>query len=807
MKPSICFTCDSATIKATFKNKKTGKTYKSKISIKVTVEAKKAAFAVTETEMSLVVGASQKITFTGADVAFKSSDEKVATVDAKTGEVKAIAAGKATITATCGTESKEVVVTVTRTALKAVVQDTFDTVIATIDGDTASIATKDVIIKNSAARVIAVKAVKVDATDKTKVTITAFENMSDGKEYTMTLDGITKTFTVTDGKVASVGVDKTTIPAGRYTEINVVAKDVNGVTVYKQPYAAVDASKYTVEIKSTAASYAVEGSKILLAKVGDEAIAKVTWKSGKFDATGKPEGNIESGECPIKAVDPAVVDSFDLRIGENGKKYADLKANTSVKKGDANAYAYFMIKDAEGVEIARYADYTLESTNPGVLTLVGTFGTNNGVKLVPTTEGTAFILIKKNGAVVSSIEITVVAPSDAASLTLDKTAVTMSNAADTSTVVTATVKDQYSADINLTATNNVSVEILSVSGAVDNAGEYAAVKSSASSYYTIANNKVTFLANVNKGTYEYRIYYKNSKGVEFSQRCVVTIQAPAGPHEVDETVKLEVTPSVDTKIAQYNTDDKYIDINVAIMSNDVKRKTAALSDSICKIKAADDQTINNITYKVTKDGKTIATYNASTAAVTSAAGIKVSVTGATMRITARDLGSSDASPEYKLAAGKYKVEAEVIIDKTPGKIVPGALEFTITDTQDLGTVSLRKAKPVVGAGKSLDQVLIDALQYSGYGYNIGADSAAGQKAFAVANKVVIKSIEGTCSVSGKEIIKSDGTTPLNGITCVNGTNVNVTKITLTVEIPDTSKWVDITIDCSAAPITFTCVNA
>ena len=47
-----------------------------------------------------------------------------------------------------------------------------------------------------------VHTVSVDAKDATKVTLTVFSPLTDGKNYDVTLDGVTKSFKATDGAVA-----------------------------------------------------------------------------------------------------------------------------------------------------------------------------------------------------------------------------------------------------------------------------------------------------------------------------------------------------------------------------------------------------------------------------------------------------------------------------------------------------------------------------------------------------------------------------------------------------------------------------
>ena len=52
----------------------------------------------------------------------------------------------------------------------------------------------------------------------------------------MTLDGITKTFVASDGKVASISVSPLTIPYATETEVKLVSKDANGVVVKELKY-------------------------------------------------------------------------------------------------------------------------------------------------------------------------------------------------------------------------------------------------------------------------------------------------------------------------------------------------------------------------------------------------------------------------------------------------------------------------------------------------------------------------------------------------------------------------------------------
>ena len=85
--------------------------------------------------------------------------------------------------------------------------------------------------------------------------------MKDGKEYTVTLDGTTVNFVATDNKVASISIDKATIPVKTETEISWLQKDANGVILKELPYGTSDVN---YDFSLTTANGYVNGSKTLL---------------------------------------------------------------------------------------------------------------------------------------------------------------------------------------------------------------------------------------------------------------------------------------------------------------------------------------------------------------------------------------------------------------------------------------------------------------------------------------------------------------------------------------------------------------
>ena len=66
--------------------------------------------------------------------------------------------------------------------------------------------------------------------------MTLFSELNDAANYDVTLDGTTKSFKASDGKVASIALDQATIPYATETEVKLVSKDVNGVVLKRTYY-------------------------------------------------------------------------------------------------------------------------------------------------------------------------------------------------------------------------------------------------------------------------------------------------------------------------------------------------------------------------------------------------------------------------------------------------------------------------------------------------------------------------------------------------------------------------------------------
>ena len=173
--------------------------------LKATITVKNPALSL-KAAKEVAVGATEQITATvkpaNTKVTYTSSDATLATVDEK-GVVTGVKAGDVTITVKAGKTTKTVKMAVKDYIFKDVKQATTTKLTATVAGNTANLKASDIVITNTYSKAnIAVKSVSVNATDKTQVTVETYVAMADGKDYTVTLAGTTKTITATDGKIA-----------------------------------------------------------------------------------------------------------------------------------------------------------------------------------------------------------------------------------------------------------------------------------------------------------------------------------------------------------------------------------------------------------------------------------------------------------------------------------------------------------------------------------------------------------------------------------------------------------------------------
>ena len=638
--------------------------------------------------------------------------------------------------------------------------------------------------------------VSVDKKDSTKVTFDTYSGLSDGKVYNITLDGTTIPVTVTDGKIASVEVNKVTIPYATETEIKLISKDANGVVIDEAAYGSQDSSKYDFSL-TTSDGY-IAGSKLYLNKVGSTATGEITYKTGKYGADGKPEGNVGPVKFTITAVDQAAVNSYSVRIGtRSDRNYDAAKDNNKIAVDDTDkAYAYFKIVDADGNEISHYNDYTVESSDTNLLMIATGNGTKldannagkykNYVVLEPVNVGTAYLLIKKNNTIVGSFAVSVVDKRKVASITFDTNSVELSNVTSAhSAKITAAFKDQYADDFSYTEGS------LKVTCQSTTANGIKTSDVTESTYYNIESlignkQKVEFIgAGITAGTYAYKIAYCDKNGTEVvAQNVTVSVKAPGDAGKSTLSFDLDMSASkVDTTISQFTTGSgEKIEIQLAEKLNGTTSQfldnTKKLGDNTDSGKQSEVKGIyytvkkgNNVVYR---DGYTVG--STTVTAVTSGAinaGSQTNQGDGKLTVNASTIdGSKNVS---KLDAGTYEVTA-VLYTLPSGKTDSGdnyvkktvQKSFTIDDKQDIVKVSFTANK--VDAGTTIENALKALVDYSydGVRYNANGDTS-----------VNVVSIEGTTNATGSTVkIDAKNFNTLKDTPITAGKTLNVTKITV-----------------------------
>ena len=752
------------TVKVTYKTS-TKKNAKAKTK-KLTYTLKVAKVGVALSGDSVVaIGSTTKLTNTKknssrAKITYTSSDDSIATVAAD-GTVTGVKAGKVTITAkiTVGKDSATTTkdVEVKNYVLSTVAQNKLTELTATVAGDTKNLKASNFTVKSEATNVVyPVSKVTVDSKDASKVTLTLFSELKDAATYDVTLDGITKTFVASDGKVASIALDKATIPYATETEIKLVSKDANGVVVKELKYGDPDAS-YDFTINTNGNGY-TNGSKLYLNKVGDTATAEITYKTGKYDQNGKPEGNIGPNKVTITASAQSEINNFAVRIDDSAKKFDKAKDTNKIAVNETKA-AMFKIQNADNQEISDYSKYTFESSDKSVLMLADNkvSATYNSIRITALKNGTAYILVKKDDKVVGSVAIDIVAERAVATLELDKYDVTLSkNLASDSKTVNVTLKDQYgdkwSGDYNL------NIECLSTDAKDSNNKTLAAKDVNGVTYYnTVAktDKKVTFVNSAAKGNYVYKISYKKDNKEIAAKTVSVAVK------QTDSTkisaYRLDVDNSnVDMKVDNDNKDTKTINVKMIGVADGVDK--TVVSDAKYTVKKADGTVI----FAGTKDAKT----TTNDAITVNADGV-LAVTPVKVTTT-----SGSAIAKKQLDAGTYTVIAEKeVTENTSTKTVTISTQFTLSDSQAKAEVEVKNEK--VDAN-TVGSMLADAIIVTFDGKTYTSVSGITDK-------------DGALEIGEVKVKKnSTGSTELTGadISVASGDYFNVTKLTVKVQVAD-----------------------
>ena len=737
------------TVKVTYKTstKKNAKAKTKKLTY--TMKVAKASVALSG-DSAVAVGSTTKLTTTKkassrAKITYTSSDETIATVS-EDGTVKGVKAGKATITAklTIGKDTATATqeVEVKNYVLSTVAQNKLTELTATVAGDTKNLKASDFTVKSEATNVVyPVSKVTVDSKDASKVTLTLFSELKDAATYDVTLDGITKTFVASDGKVASIALDKATIPYATETEIKLVSKDANGVIIKELKYGDTDNSyNFTIDTKGNGYT---TGSKLYLNKIGDTAEATIEYKTGKYDQNGKAEGNIGPNKVTITAADQSAINDFKVRIDGANKKFDKAKDTNKIAAGETGKYAYFMIKDATGTEVSKY-DYTVESSDKTVLMLASNTISSKSVGLTPVKQGTAYILFKdKDGKIVNSVAIDVTAGREAATLELDKYSVDASTSKTVAAkTVSVKVKDQYGDEVAASNYSNVHVSYLS--GPVKNE---TAVAFDASKKAVVVTGSAFDASKT--GAYVYKVAYTKDNKEIVAKTLTVNVQKPGS---AVDSYRLDLDKSsVDVKVDNDNKDSKIITAQLMGRSNGV-----------------DLNAVQSVTYTVKKSDGTVVFGNDNGKVVTGAAfGVDANygdnkTTGSNLNIKLVDVSKGVATKN--LGAGTYTVTATCKDAKNNDVTITSS--FTVTDTQTKASAEV-KHNSVEPTEDTVEAALKAALVVT-YGDDVYSNAED-------AKTLVISKVEGKLN---------DGTEFKTKDTKVKGHDFNISKLEVTVTVAD-----------------------
>ena len=667
------------TVKVTYKKsaKKNAKTYTKNLTSKITV--KNPTIKVTS-DSEIAIGKTTQVKATvkpsTAKVTYTTSDEKLATVDATSGVVTGVATGDVTITATAKNGKKTVKaeqkISVKKAILKEAKQTKYNAIEAIIVGDTKELKAGDFKITNTATNAtVAVKAVNAKKNAADTFTIETFTDMTDAKEYSVEYAGSKATFVVTDNTVATVGVTTTEIAAASLTEIKATTSDKNGVILSETALDSSDSSKgkVTSEVKFTKGYQ--DGSKLYLPAVGDTATIKVTYHTGTFATDGKESGNIEN-TFTVKAIDPSLVNlTYAVTIDSSAPawKANSFKANNQVKIGDVRK-AFFRITKDDGNDINNYSDYKVETADrTKLLVAEGTLTDNaTSVDVNGVSEGTTYILIKKDDKTVASLPVVVVGKPVATSLDLNKTSATVVLTKNVTESVKATIKDQYKDDM---ATDSVKVTLLGQPKDAKIGGTAFSVNDDVTAQFTISrdNRTVEFTGTKfdKKGTYTFKISSKN------------------GDKTLDRTFTVNAVDTA-TKAQSYEVKVDNAEVDTTINKNgdmpaDITVKVAAMANggALAYVDATD------IKYVVKKGTDTVYETGVKTSAAINAG------RNTAENLTVHPVSNGGIYFDKQLAAGTYNVTATFYVNdagntaataSTGYKKVTVGGSFTIKDTQD-----------------------------------------------------------------------------------------------------------------------------
>lgn len=564
------------TVKITAKSKKTGKAVAT-MTFKVNQRATSVQADVTDLYLSVNDTYTIKTTKTPATstdvIRMYSTDKTVATVGATSGNVTAVANGKATIKIYCkATAATKNSSTYNKTAIVNVyVGDYVDKAVQISTTElsvnfktlTSTPAASDFKLTNlSTSEVVQIKSVTPDEKDTKKLIITTYNEIKDGKEYELVYKNTKSRFTATNGTIAKLSITPTSIPANVPTAIYVEERDVNGVLIAKFAYGDANTSlDFTIDPGTN--GY-LSGDELVLSEKTAKAVANAIYHTYEYDSYGNETGVIKTGDVTITGTAESQTPSISYHIGDITRADFDVltKTNSTLAVNDERYLSIRMLNNNKA-EISNYSDYTVSSSNQSVLLVDGNLSSDSTLPITAIKPGTANIIIKNSsGTVIQTLPVTVVAEREATSLTLDKSSATISGSSEVedTAVFALTLLDQYGQEMSC---ENIDVSLLKATSEVTSQ-LYA-------EQYHIDEEKdtVSFFGDVlGEGTYQFKI----SVGDVFKNVTVI-VKMPSDTASTSYKLIIgdgsSTTQTVDAKVSSAEDMNKTLPIRIGLLKGGV----------------------------------------------------------------------------------------------------------------------------------------------------------------------------------------------------------------------------------------------
>jgi hypothetical protein len=702
------------TIKVTARNSK-GK-WLNAYTKKVTINQRATSVDIAADDFKLLIGQEKDLNAVKTPakstdtVKYVSDNTAVATVNAKSGVVKAVGVGEATITvlskATSSTadtskyNKKDTVKVTVADGIQSVKQTTVNKLEVTTATDQHEKLTKDNIVITDANGVKQVVKEVSFSTDGKVATVSLYIDLTDKATYKVAYADTEKSFEASVGKVASIQISGQTVQYQTPSKLTVKLFDANGVDVTTNAELQNNVT-FDCDYSKAYVDTFDDGYKITVYNFPSSVTVKAIYHT--YDYTG--------GIDEKKFESSAVINSVE----ELAKTAADIKYTLSSTKPDWNKLVTTLPTDAKGYKLFIKAkdqddkdvtekDFDYVSSDESILVVSKS---DDGVFVYPVKAGSAYIKVTY-GKTVKMLPVTVGAEAKAATISVTSSNTTLYAAAglvDDEAEFTVNVKDQY--NNKMTSDDPVTIESTSSSATP------LTFRAGTGDDNNVAYFKIADYTTVTKtGSYSFKLTYAGRT----------------------TNVTVKVAP-VDTRRAEYN-----VETSVRF------EQSANTVDVVVTDDTNASKKINFTAYGYNKYGERITKYDLTRATISVTKGNdtitgKASAVGNVVSFAALQVaGTADVAT--KAAVGGYVIKID---PDGSGSLRAFSASFTITNSQVAPIVKVDKQ---TSKNTTLRTIIEDTLKY-GDNYNLsgveaivkGQTSKNLDASFSVGERVTIQKIK------------------------------------------------------------------